>query len=552
MPTIQFQLADLCRLIGKKIKIEEIDDLASYGKGELDNYDKATDTITMSFGDTNQPYLWSVEGFARLLKGVLGKEKGIPGLKIEQSKDKVIVDKDVGKARPYIAMFRAYGKKMDDHLLKQMIQLQEKFCETYGRKRRKASIGIYAYDKVKFPVHYKLADPGKTKFIPLEFDNELTLFEILEQHPTGMKYAFTLEGMKKFPVLYDDAGKILSFVPIINSHDLGKISIGDDELLVEITGTDLEAVHLGLNILAQAFQERGFKVAAIEINYPNKKIITPYLFGEKMKVDLDETSSLLGVTISKPQLKQLLEKMRYDVKDTTVFIPPYRKDILHHVDIVEDIGIANGYDNIPTIPLTSYTTGRVDPIIQFVDKCRELLVGFGFQEVLSPVLSNKELIYGKMNIKDFGTVEIKEYMSQAYSVLRTWITPLLLDTLGKNKHNDYPQYVFEQGLVSVRKKNDIIDYERLAVVMAGPNVDYTRMRQILDALLNAFAIDYDLREVEHDSYIPGRVVRVSVAGKDIAYVGEIHPQVLENFDVQMPVASMEINLTELYSVLKKR
>jgi len=551
MPTIQFQLKDLCTLVGKDLTLADLDALSAYAKGEIEDYDKDTDTITLSLDDTNQPYLWSVEGFARLLKGVLGKAKGIPRLTIEKSKDKVLVDKNVGAARPYIAMFRAYGKKVDDYLLKQMIQLQEKFCETYGRKRRKASIGMYDYSKVRFPLYYKLADPGKTSFVPLAFDNALSLYEILEQHPTGIKYAFTLKGMKKFPVLQDSQGKLLSFVPIINSHDLGKVEVGHDNLLVEITGTDLESVHLGLNILAQAFYDRGFRIASIAIAYPGKTIVTPHLFGDKIKVIIEKANNMLGIPLTKNKIKQLLEKMRYDVQDTTVLIPPYRKDILHHVDLVEDIGIMYGYDNIPLRPLTGYTTGKIEPLIQFIDKCREILVGFGFQEVLSAILSYKELLYDKMNIKDFGTVEIKEYMSQSYSVARTWILPLLLDVLSKNKHHDYPQYLFEQGLVAVRKGNKIMEYERLGVVLASPEADYTRMRQILDALLNAFEITYDLREVAHGSFIPGRVVRVFVGGKAIAYVGEMHPQVLENFDIQMPTVGMEINLTELFSLMKK-
>jgi len=551
MPTIQFQLKDLCNLVGQKINLEELEELFTYGKAELEAYDKATDTITLGLQDTNLPYLWSVEGCARLLRGVLGKEKGIPKLKIEKSSDKVIVDKNISKTRPYIAMCRAYGKKADDYLIKQMVQLQEKFCETYGRRRRKASIGIYDYKKVKFPVQYKLADPKKTTFVPLTFNKELNLHQILEQHPTGMKYAFTLEGLKQFPILQDNNGKILSFVPIINSNDLGKVEIGNNDILIEVTGTDEEAVNLGANILAAAFADRGFKIAAVEINYPNRKRTTPHLFQDKMEINLEKTNEMLGITLNQKQIKDLLEKMRYDVKNTTALIPPYRKDILHSVDVVEDIGIMYGYDNIPTLPLTSYTVGSVEPIIKLIDKSREILVGFGFQEVLSSVLSNKELIYDKMNIKDFGSIEIKEYMSQSYAMVRTWIIPMLLDVLSKNKHHDYPQFLFEQGLVSVRKTKKIIDYERLAIVMAGPDVDYTKIRQILDALLNTFNIEYELKETEHDSFIQGRVVRVSVQGKDIAYVGEIHPQVLENLDIQMPTAALEINLTELYEIMKK-
>ncbi|MBI2124830.1 phenylalanine--tRNA ligase subunit beta, partial [Candidatus Pacearchaeota archaeon] len=85
MPTITFSLNDLNELVGKKIGIVEVEEFAHYGKGELEGYDKETDEVKIDFGDTNLPYLWSVEGFARLIKGIIGKQKGIPKIKISHS-----------------------------------------------------------------------------------------------------------------------------------------------------------------------------------------------------------------------------------------------------------------------------------------------------------------------------------------------------------------------------------------------------------------------------------------------------------------------------------
>src|SRR3989344_5248627 len=190
MPTITFSLKDLQHLVGKKITIEEIQELAHYGKGDFEGYDGETDEVKIDFGDTNLPYLWSVEGFARLIKGILGLQKGIPKIKINEGSYEVVVDKSILKYRPYIACFSAKGQKIDDYFIKQLVQLQEKFCETYGRRRQKVSIGLYSYKRLAFPVHYKAVVPESVEFVPLEFKARMNLKKILAEHPKGREYAW--------------------------------------------------------------------------------------------------------------------------------------------------------------------------------------------------------------------------------------------------------------------------------------------------------------------------------------------------------------------------
>ena len=228
MPTINFSLKDLQNLVGKKLTIEEVSKLVEYGKGELEKYNKEEDEVSIEFGDTNLPYLWSIEGVARLIKGVLNIQTGIPEIEIKKGDYNLIVDKSVTPIRPYIAAFVAKGHKVDDYLIKQMVQLQEKLCESYGRRRLKVAIGIYSYDKIKFPIHYKATEPESIKFTPLEFKKEMTQQEILDEHPKGKEYAWTLKGCKKYPILIDNANEVLSFPPIINSNLTGKVESGEE------------------------------------------------------------------------------------------------------------------------------------------------------------------------------------------------------------------------------------------------------------------------------------------------------------------------------------
>lgn len=542
MPTISFSLKELSRLVEKKIPKKDLDPLLEYAKAELDEIDD--DEIFASMGDTNLPYLWSVEGLAILLRGIMGVKSGLKKLKLSKSKDMIKVDTKLNKIRPYISAFSVSGSQVDEKLLNQLIQLQEKFCHTYGVRRKKVAIGIYNYDKIKFPIDYKAVDPESVQFTPLEFKREMTLGEILESHPKGIEYKHILEGFGKYPILVDADKNVLSFPPIINSNHSGKVGFGDSRLFFEATGTDKQAVTLAANIFALVFSTRGFNVSSVNVKYGNKSESYPQPFNQKMKLDADYVNKVLGTNLSKKQMVSLLKKMRYGFENDKLLIPDYRLDIMHQADIAEDVGIAYGYDKIEDNPLKDYSIGESLEINKFVDKARELVIGMGYQEVMSPILTNKELLYDKLESKDFGTVEISNYMSENFSVVRSWIMPQLLELLSKNKKEEYPQKIFEEGLITSKKSLE--DAHRVAVLTAHSKADFTEIKQVMDFVLDRLEVNYEIKETEHPSFIKGRVGRVYVNGKGIAYIGEINPQVLENFGLQVPVAGLELNLTDLH------
>ena len=551
MPTITFSLKDLQRLVGKKLEIEEVTELAHYGKGDVDSYDRETDEVKIDFGDTNLPYLWSSEGFARLIKGILGMQKGVPEIKLQKGDYQVIVDKSVAKIRPFIACFAAKGRKIDDYLLKQLVQLQEKFCETYGRRRQKVSIGLYSYKRLAFPVHYK-AVSHSIEFVPLEFKAKMSLKEILAEHPKGKEYAWILEGFDKYPALIDDKNEMMSFIPIINSNFTGKLEIGDENLFFEATGTDEEAVNLAANIFAYALADRGFGIYSAEIKYPGRKAVAPCMKSESIHIKNEQIKRLFGLELKDNEVKYLLEKAQYNYSDYKVEIPPYRQDIMHPFDVIEDVGIMYGYDNVKELPLTTYTTGSALKLNEFIDKVREIIVGIEYQEVMSAILTNKDFLYKKMNIGDFGTIEIEDFMSENYSAIRSWILPNLMEVFSKNKHVEFPQKIFEEGIVNVRKSGEIADFNRIAIASSHEKSNYTEMRQVLDYIMKCFGLKCDIEEAEHGSFIEGRCARAIVHGKKIAYLGEINPQVLENWNLDMPVAAMELNLSEMFEVVEKK
>ena len=573
MPTVVFSLTDLQDLIGQQLSSDQLESLATYAKGSIEKTNLEANEVTISFDDTNLPYVWSVEGFARLCRGILGTEQGIPDVKVAESALSLIVDDSVGAVRPYIGAFLAKGKQVSDAFLKQLIQLQEKLDESFGRKREKISIGIYRAGQIKFPVTYKAVPPDSISFIPLGFPQELSLRNILEEHPKGKEYGWILKQHKVYPLLVDAKGEVLSFPPIINSNSTGRVLENDDHLFIEATATDSHGLKIVLAILAFALADRGFSLSSIEVRRGSKKARTPDLSPEKLNIALEQVRKLLGLELKNKEAIILLEKARYHVSSTlSVSIPAYRGDILHPCDIIEDIGIMYGYSSIGDKPLTTYTIGKSNALHDFKKIVRELFVGLGYQEVMSPILSNLNMLYARMQLSSLSDdrknsarenpvidspVVIENPMSETYSCLRSWIIPQLMDFLSKNTHNPYPQKVFEAGRVAMVKprqgagQKTVAEHEHIAAVSAHDSVDYTEVRQAVDFTLSQLGLAGEIKKIEHPSFLPGRAARVVIDGKGVGFLGELHPSVLENHKVMVPVVALELDLDALFGLVGK-
>ncbi len=537
MPNITFSYKDFGQLLGKKLPVEKFGEmLMLYAKAELGKRDG--DEVTVELDDTNLPYLWCPEGLARFFRGILGISTGMQKLKVKSGSYKVVVDDSVKPVRPFIAAFAAKGKKIDDYLLKQLIQLQEKFCEGYGRRRQKVSIGLYAYKKIAFPIHYKAVEPSSAKFIPLEMDRSLNLRQILELHPKGQQYGWILKGASKYPLLQDANGEILSFPPIINSNSTGRLEAGDTEMLFEATGTDEESVNLAANIFAHNLSERGFEVFSATVSYKGKSEIVPLIKTEKIAISSEFVEKVTGLELTSAELKSLLAKSGYEYSNGQAIIPGYRADIMHPVDIAEDIAIAFGYDNINEEPLRSYTLGMPLPAAQKINKLRKAVVAMGFQEIFSHILADRNSMIGN----PASRVELENYMSETFSAVRNSLLPQLLDVLSKNKHAEYPQRVFEEGIIASRNGTAINETHLLTLVSAHAKADFTEQKQHLNALLSAAGVRFTIHPVDHPAFLKGRAGSIVVGTSTVGVIGEISPAILAKWGVEMPVTASEIDL----------
>jgi len=546
MPTITFSYSDFQQLLGMKIPLERFGELLLlHAKAELGKYDEATGEATVELDDTNVPYLWCVEGLARLMRNVLGKQTGPATINLKKGGYVLIAEESVRSVRPFIASFVAKGKPISDYFLKQLVQTQEKIDTGYGRKRQKISIGLYSYKRLVFPVHYRAVAPESVSFVPLGFERPANLSEILEQHPKGKEYGWILKGFARYPLLVDSKGTVLSFPPIINSNFTGKVETGDKEVLFEATGTDEESVNLTAGIFAQNLAERGFDIYSVTIKYPGTTITSPVTRNQKEKISAKAVEELTGLKLDESELKVLLRKAGYEAAGGYATPPAYRADIMHPVDVIEDIAIAYGFDRIQDAPLTSYTVGGRDKAATTINSIRKAVSGMGFQEIFSHILSGKSTL--RTGIPGGGggeAVHLQNFMSETYSTVRNSIIIQLLEVLSGNKHVDYPQKLFEEGIVAAAVKGRISEWRSLALVSAHSRADFTEMKQYLAALLAAAGRKFDITPAEHELFMKGRAAVISVNNKTVGMIGEVSPELLSSFGIEMPTVALEINVGE--------
>ena len=495
----------------------------------------------------NRPDLISLTGFMRGFNAFMEKEKGMRKYKINSPEKnfKVQIDKSVEKVRPFTACAIVKGLKFDDSKIKEIMNLQEKLHATLGRNRKKVAIGVYPMEKIVLPIRYEARAPDKIKFMPLESDHEMTGMQIIRQHPKGKEYAHLLEGNSVFPVFVDASKKILSMPPIINSQETGKVDENTKDVFVECSGNDFETLKKALNIVVTALSDLGGKIFSMELDYNGKKEITPSFEPEKIKISLENVNKLIGLELKEKDLDKLLPKMGYEYSKGTVSIPSWRTDILHEVDIIEDIAIAYGYDNlVPEIPKVA-TIGEESKESVVKSKISEILSGLGLIEVSSlHLMKNEEL--KNMKQKESEAVVLMDSKTD-YKLLRNSLMAPAMRILLGNKNHEYPQRIFEIGNVFV-PGNPVREESRLLIADVPSN--FTELKQMVDYLMRMLNIKYEIKDANIPSMIDGRTASIILNGKNVGFIGEVHPEILDNWNIKQPLAVLEISLEEVFNHLK--
>jgi len=556
MPIITISYNDLKKLVGKEISLEELSELIMNTKGEID--DVRGDEIAVET-TADRIDMLSVEGLARAIKGFLGIERGIPRYEVVKGSLVINVDSSVSEVRPYIVGAVIRNIKLTEDSVAQIMQLQEKLHVSWCRNRKKGSIGIYDLDKIKGPIEYSALEPNKIKFVPLEETKPMTGKEILEEHPKGQMFKHLLIHKRKYPLLVDSQDTVLSMPPIINSEDT-KVTPQTKNLFIDVTGDSWRIITYALNVIVSNIAERGAVIETVTVNYSDKSVETPELKTTKIETTKSFIERIVGITLSKEAIVELLLKSRLNAKfiddDTLeVEIPPYRQDFLHEIDIAEEVAIAYGYNKMmPEMPQL-FTIGKEHPIETFSSILRDIMIGNGYQEVRNYVFTNKTILFEKVRRVEKPIVEIENPVSILYSVLRDSLVPEMLEFLSNNTHAAYPQNIFEVGdvvLLDEKAETKTRQERHICAVTSDYSVGFEEIHMALHQFMRTLGLQYKLERDIVPYLIDGRTVKVIVQDKTIGVMGEVHPEVLRNFELTNPVALFELNVTELLELIKKK
>ncbi|MCI0491778.1 MAG: phenylalanine--tRNA ligase subunit beta [Planctomycetes bacterium] len=509
----------------------------------------------------DRPDLFDVGGLARALRGTLGIERGLPKYATRPSGHTVKIDKSLQNKdsfRPFIACAVMTLPPIDETSLIAIMKLQENLHWGVGRDRKLASIGVYDLAAISGDIEYRTMDPDKEPFVPLGMPGKkMTGRQILTEHPKGIAYAELLANHKRYPALVDSKGHVLSMPPIINSDET-KLKLGTTRVFIDVTGISQAAVTKSLDTLVCSLCEIGGAVETVEISEPGAgNRMTPDLKPRSTAVDLAEAKRWLGLPLDDKSLTESLRKMRFDLQPVagvkgrfSVSYPPYRTDIRHMVDLLEDVAIGYGYGNIEPRLVRSMTVGTPRPEESLSDRGRQILIGLGFSEIMSLPLTTEEHQYERLRMPAPERYpQVANPKLKAYNVVRTHLLGGLFEALRENRRRPMPQRLFEiDNVVALddMAETGASEERRLALVEIGRESGYATARSVMDSLLRELGWKPEYTAIEHPTFVPGRAAEFSINGKALGIVGEVHPEVLANFGLTHPVALAELSLQRVF------
>ncbi len=557
MPVVKVRLSTLSNSF-PSIKLSEILEKLPYIGLDIEGIDEENDIIRVEF-NPNRPDYASENGIIRALMGLFEIKVGLPIIKDICESDCVInVDDTLTDIRPVICGFVAKRKDpLNEYEISQLISMQEDLHNGIGRKRRKSSIGLHNLDPIVFPLKYTTVSK-KFSFIPLDKQNEVTIEHILSDSDVGKDYGHIINNPDRIPLLCDSQKKVLSLPPVINGN-LTKITLNTKNLLIEVTSKNNTSAFDVLSILSFELYDMGFKIYSIQINSPfDGSLKTPILNPLKITISPNYINKILGLNLSDTELIKCLEKSRCSGKilDNGIdcFIPRYRNDIFNPVDISEEVAIGYGiykFSTFPSPPPPLYFSGKKHTTSIIFNSMREILIGLGFIEILNTnIISKKILDNFFLKTENSTIVSIRNSKNAEFEILRNSIIPSMMITLSKNIHEKYPQKLFEIGKTFQIQNSKIKEEWYLGLVIAHNNTDYTEIKSVLESLLRyCFNKKIKTPHFSFAYYLKGHSAKILLNEMEIGEIGEVYPQVLENFKLKTLVTVFQINLDSLISEL---
>jgi phenylalanyl-tRNA synthetase beta chain len=560
MPVINFSYEYFNQVLGREIPKDQLIDMLPMIGSDIENYDD--EMIKVEFFP-NRPDYYSVEGITRTVKGFLKIEEGLPDYSVSKSGVSMTVDPELSKIRPYTSCCIIEGISLDENKLKGLMDFQENLHWVLGRDRKKVAIGIHNLDVLKPPFLYKAAKPDEYSFVALETSQSMTLQEILEDHKKGTKYAHLIDKFDKYPLIIDSKDNILSMPPIING-ELTKLTENTVNVFIDVTGTDERAVNFALNIIACSFAESGGSIKTMDVIYQDRTVETPDLTPKKMYVDLINARKILGIELSATDVVDMLQRVRLGAKAESedkiaVLVPAYRIDILHEVDIIENIAIGHCIRKIKAELPKVATVAYPDISKTFENRLREIMIGMGFYEVMSLMLTSEKEHYSNMRLDNDEHVMVAQPISQDRTMIRKSLLNGLMEFLEDNKHEELPQKIFEVGDVAYIDPNTetgTVILKKISCAVTHSNANFTEIKSITDSFVSNIGLKMKIEPSNHPSFIKGRCAAFKGVSEDNngnvndskgsvkGFFGEIDPEVITNFELEYPVVAFEIEFND--------
>ncbi|KAL4997286.1 hypothetical protein BDV10DRAFT_169708 [Aspergillus recurvatus] len=596
MPTISVDKAALFKELGKEYTTEEFDELCFEFGIELDE-DTTNAERPIVDGVQEPPQLkieipanrydlLCFEGIALMLNIFL-ERKPLPKYRLVEPSSgelqKIIVKEDTSKIRPLVSGAILRNVTFDKARYESFIALQDKLHQNLARQRTLVSIGTHDLDTIKGPFTYEALPPKDIRFVPLNQTKEMDGEELMAFYDKDKnlgRYLHIIRDSPVYPVIYDANRTVCSLPPIINGEH-SKITLNTKNVFIEITALDKTKVEIVNKIMVSMFSQytsEPFTVEPVQIvsEHNNETRITPDIAPRTTQAEVSYINQCCGLQLSAEEICRLLTKMAYEATPSTtspdlidVHIPPTRADILHQADIMEDVAIAYGFNNLPrSFPSKSGTVAQPLPINKLSDIIRTEAAMAGWSEVLPLILCSHDENFAWLNRKDDGNTAVKlaNPKTQEFQVVRTSLLPGLLKTVRENKSHSVPMKIFEVSDVAFKdlsmerkSRNERHFAAAWYSKTSGFEVVHGLLDRIMSMLKTAFIIGeeglenaavkdshYWIEELDDPTYFHGHSasIHVRIAGKDhiIGTFGILHPTVLENYGLKYPVSTLEINV----------
>ena len=547
MPVVELSYTRLQKLVGKTT-IKQISDSLPFLGLDIESEDK--DLVRIEYSP-NRPDYSTDFGIALGLQGLLGIKTGAVKLKIKKSaKYSLSAKPGIEKIRPFVTGIVAKNGKIDDKTIKQLMTMQEDLHFGIGRKRKKSSIGIHDLDKITFPLVYTTVNRNYG-FIPLNSKKEISISEILANTEVGKNYGPLLGQSSQVPLILDANQKTVSLPPIINAA-VTTVTTRTKNLFVEVTGINKEDAEDMLSVVATILQSAGFTLESVKIF--GAKNSSPKLEEKKMTVNSSLINQTLGLSLSTSKIISSLKKSRLDAsfKGTNIIctIPAFRFDIFGPMDLVEEVALGYGIQNLEPSLSSSQTIGNTNPVSLQLKSLDQTMVGLGYLEALNSSLTSKRVLYDMTNRDTSKIISVLNSKSLEHTILRDSILPGLLENLSRNIHESYPQKIFETGTV-FSIGDPISEKFSFSGISAHKDANFTEIKSVLQsALKTGFGIEIETKTTINPTFEDGHCATIILNGKSIGVMGKIHSKIVENYKIRVPVMGFEMSLFE--SILKTK